>query len=155
MGTSVQVKRCPKCMEFIPADDYKMSGRCPDCNKKYMKEYYAKNKEAMSVKRRAYQKKNRKKLNEKQELVRKSNVAWMNDIKSKRPCSDCGNFYPPICMDWDHVGEKNFDISRKVNTASSRDRILKEISLCELVCANCHRIRTQDRRDDITKASAA
>lgn len=60
------------------------------------------------------------------------------------PCADCGGTFPPICMDFDHVGDdKSFTISR----ASTRSikTVLAEIAKCEVVCANCHRVRTQQR----------
>lgn len=64
------------------------------------------------------------------------------------PCTDCGNRFHPVCMDFDHVrGEKISSISRLMNQGESSDKLLAEISKCELVCANCHRLRThaQDR----------
>ncbi len=69
---------------------------------------------------------------------------WLNTLKGN-PCLDCGKVLHPVAMDFDHVrGEK-------VNSISSmwswgRDRVLAEIDKCELVCANCHRVRTQSRR---------
>ena len=69
-------------------------------------------------------------------------IEWVNEMKSK-PCMDCGNTFPPVCMDFDHVrGGKVMSITRMVHGASSRDRILEEIAKCDLVCSNCHRIRT-------------
>lgn len=62
------------------------------------------------------------------------------------PCVDCGNTYPPECMDWDHrpEEEKLFSISSRKYVAEKK--ILDEIAKCDLVCANCHRIRTKKRK---------
>lgn len=62
------------------------------------------------------------------------------------PCQDCGNKFPTVCTDFDHrPGEvKLFGISAAVRY--SWDTILAEIAKCDLVCANCYRIRTEDRR---------
>lgn len=59
------------------------------------------------------------------------------------PCTDCGETLPPYCMDFDHRdrGEKEALISHLVNQLSTR-RLLAEIAKCDVVCANCHRIRT-------------
>jgi SepF-like predicted cell division protein (DUF552 family) len=58
------------------------------------------------------------------------------------PCTDCGKRFPPECMDWDHVtGVKIMPVSRIRNL---RDFLI-EIEKCDLVCANCHRIRTSNR----------
>lgn len=50
-------------------------------------------------------------------------------------------------MDFDHRPGK--DKVQKVSTMFAAgwnlDVILAEISKCDLVCANCHRIRTRDR----------
>jgi hypothetical protein len=46
-------------------------------------------------------------------------------------------------MDWDHVrGVKIMNVAdmRKRNVAL--EKILDEIAKCDLVCANCHRVRT-------------
>lgn len=67
----------------------------------------------------------------------------IDDLKDQ-PCHDCGNRYPPECMDFDHVrGDKLFGVSTRRN--DSWKRILAEMAKCDLVCANCHRIRTRDR----------
>src|SRR5690349_12006022 len=78
------------------------------------------------------------------EYNRKARLRKYNRIKElkNKPCMDCGKFYPPYVMDFDHVrGEKKFDLSR----LSGKAVTLKEITKCELVCANCHRIRTHLR----------
>lgn len=63
-----------------------------------------------------------------------------------QPCADCGNIFPEVCMDFDHVrGEKLFNISTSSCAGFSYDRVMAEIAKCELVCANCHRIRIRNR----------
>jgi|ERR1035437_1576822 hypothetical protein len=66
------------------------------------------------------------------------------DALKDGPCTDCGGRFPPECMDWDHLRDKKFDLAN-ANTRSPAS-ILAEIAKCELVCANCHRIRTKGRR---------
>jgi hypothetical protein len=64
------------------------------------------------------------------------------------PCMDCGNKFPPECMDFDHRGDdtKINDVSSM--TTCSISKILEEIAKCDIVCSNCHRIRTEQRRKD-------
>lgn len=58
------------------------------------------------------------------------------------PCTDCNQSFPPECMDFDHVrGVKLAMVSR-----TPRKHLEAEIAKCDLVCANCHRIRTRKRR---------
>jgi hypothetical protein len=70
---------------------------------------------------------------------------YVDQVKS-RPCVDCGGHFPPFVMDFDHVrGEKAADISRLRRARASRARLEAELAKCEVVCANCHRRRTQMR----------
>lgn len=66
------------------------------------------------------------------------------DLKSN-PCTDCGQRFPVECMDFDHkYGEKIKDVAKMVDF--SEEKLMAEIAKCELVCANCHRIRTKARK---------
>jgi hypothetical protein len=59
------------------------------------------------------------------------------------PCADCGNKYPYYVMDFDHVrGEKRTNISALIKETRDPNVVLEEITKCEVVCANCHRMRT-------------
>lgn len=59
----------------------------------------------------------------------------------EEPCMDCGNTYPYFVMDLDHVrGEKKFILSQAYN--KSTEAVIEEIAKCDVVCANCHRMRT-------------
>lgn len=60
------------------------------------------------------------------------------------PCLDCGGEFPLECMDLDHVrGEKLFNLSKA--GPRNHEAVLQEIAKCDVVCANCHRIRTKAR----------
>lgn len=80
------------------------------------------------------------KVNERRKELRN----FTNELKSSNPCTDCGLFYPPYVMQYDHLDSstKEFGIA----TLPSKERIIEEIAKCELVCANCHAIRTHNRR---------
>lgn len=68
-------------------------------------------------------------------------------IKESTPCADCGKRYPYYVMDFDHIpelGQKDRPVSQ-VKHNGTRKQILEEIEKCEVVCANCHRIRTHIR----------
>lgn len=60
------------------------------------------------------------------------------------PCADCQNFYDPVCMDFDHrPGEiKRFEVSEAISRNFHITVLAAEIAKCDLVCSNCHRIRT-------------
>lgn len=76
--------------------------------------------------------------------VRAMKREFVRNLKSK-PCTECGHTFPPECMDFDHrPGEKKLRAVSKMFTLSL-ERILEEVAKCDLVCANCHRIRTYRR----------
>ena len=53
-----------------------------------------------------------------------------------------GRHAEPVVLDFDHLGDKQSGISQMVAAGKPWDRILVEISKCEVVCANDHRRRT-------------
>jgi hypothetical protein len=50
-------------------------------------------------------------------------------------------------MQWDHLpgAKKDYELSNMVLRGFRRTTILEEIAKCELVCANCHAVRTFNR----------
>lgn len=73
-----------------------------------------------------------------------AHIWYVTAIKSETPCSDCKRFFPPICMDFDHVrGVKTEEVSRLLADGVVIEVLQAEIDKCDLVCANCHRLRSQ------------
>ena len=74
------------------------------------------------------------------------------ELKSK-PCTDCGGSFPPYVMEFDHVPERGPKKARIVSLIRSRSlnapTLRSELAKCDVVCANCHRIRTFNRRQHI------
>jgi len=68
-------------------------------------------------------------------------------IKLENGCSDCGWAGWARGLDWDHVrGQKVAGISALIARTRPWEEVLAEMEKCEVVCANCHRIRTVERR---------
>lgn len=61
------------------------------------------------------------------------------------PCKDCGNTYPYYVMEFDHLRDKVAAVGDMAGSQSIK-AVLAEIEKCEVVCANCHKIRTFNRR---------
>ena len=74
--------------------------------------------------------------------------AMLSQIKEENPCHDCGIYYDAVCIDFDHVpGEKKLMNLSQFNQGSySFDKVVEEIQKCDIVCSNCHRLRTKNRR---------
>lgn len=70
-------------------------------------------------------------------------------LLKKGPCSDCGNYYPPEAMDFDHRDPelKLVAVSKAIKLGINR--LVEEAAKCDLVCSNCHRVRTARRRDGL------
>jgi hypothetical protein len=71
---------------------------------------------------------------------------WLNELKLQRGCMDCGYRAHAVALEFDHRDgeQKRFSISCKKN--SSRQFLEEEIAKCDVVCSNCHQIRTHARR---------
>jgi hypothetical protein len=64
------------------------------------------------------------------------------------PCQDCQQRYSPYSMEFDHrdPATKSQRVMAMVGR-SGMQRILAEVAKCDVVCANCHRMRTYRRRE--------
>ena len=62
-------------------------------------------------------------------------------------CTDCAKTYPLCAFDFDNIEdpEKHVTVARLISNNMSWGRIAREVAKCELVCSNCHRVRTQAR----------
>ena len=84
------------------------------------------------------------KKSEQVKILRARNLEEMRSFKSK-PCADCGGSFHFAAMQFDHLpGFKKLG-----NVSMMLDKPIKmreEIAKCEVVCANCHAIRTYNRR---------
>lgn len=67
------------------------------------------------------------------------------------PCARCKGRFPSVCMDFDHLPgfEKKFTIGSPANWTSV-GRIKAEIAKTQVVCSNCHRIITWERKNGLT-----
>lgn len=73
---------------------------------------------------------------------------YIQELKSNTPCMDCKESFPYYVMDFDHVrGQKHANVMELIKTLSKK-KIDEEIAKCEIVCSNCHRIRTYMRKEN-------
>jgi hypothetical protein len=84
---------------------------------------------------------------ESQKKHRDKNHNLMWELLTNSECKDC-KINDPRVLEFDHlpIYEKKFDISRAVGGSTrSWSSILTEIQKCDIVCSNCHKIRTMER----------
>lgn len=68
-------------------------------------------------------------------------------LKLDEGCADCGYAEDPVALDFDHVrGTKIANLATMVGARRPLEQLLEEVEKCDIVCANCHRIRTVVRR---------
>jgi hypothetical protein len=83
------------------------------------------------------------------EVCKKRNREFVTTYLNNHPCVDCGNTDIRV-LEFDHVNDnKEGNISHAVNCAWSLKRLTNEINKCEIRCANCHRIITIQRRNQL------
>lgn len=67
-------------------------------------------------------------------------------LKSK-PCTDCGGSFPDYVMQFDHRDPSTkLKSIGNLTSAGLTPKVLAEIAKCDLVCANCHAVRTHKQR---------
>jgi hypothetical protein len=115
--------------------------------------WYAENKEYARAKEKEYHRKNpevRLRAQAKYKAKKCQVRDWLIKTYDGIPCMDCDGVFAWCSMDFDHrPGEvKEFGIGWISNLKATPERVAqteKEIAKCDLVCSNCHRVRTQER----------
>lgn len=87
---------------------------------------------------------------------REAKRVYVQKVKTETSCADCGHHFHYCQVDFDHVrGEKRYAIDNIVSSNLSMDYLLEEISKCDVVCSNCHRLRTFARKHWMTSTKEA
>ena len=108
--------------------------RCKICQSQISKKHYQNNKQAYGERART-----------REVLVTEDNQRKLVAYFSCHPCVDCGQTDIRV-LEFDHVrGKKSSDISKMMGIGCSWSTIEAEIAKCEVRCANCHRIKTNER----------
>lgn len=142
--TVICMKRCGKCGRNRRLTSFHKRGKihqawCKDCVRENDRARYQANPQHRRDLTAAYNQRNRVRLRE---------------VK-QGPCTDCGLRFHPAAMQFDHIGtDKTASVSDMVRLGYRWDRIKEEIDKCELVCANCHAVRTYQRREEEVSGSS-
>lgn len=83
---------------------------------------------------------------ERDRIRKEENKNKIRELKESTPCADCKLNYPYYVMQFDHVtGVKVGGIAEFVANRQFK-KAWEEIEKCEIVCSNCHAIRTFSRQ---------
>jgi hypothetical protein len=144
-GAADELRRCSLCGLEKPLSEFHRRGDahqwwCKACRRVWDSAYHARTREVRITQTREQKK-------------RLTDWAWA--IKSSNPCVDCGGWFHPAAMGFDHLPgtEKVDEVSDLVKTGCAR-LARQEILKCELVCANCHALRTYMRRKGLAEDPA-
>jgi hypothetical protein len=142
-------KTCTACLRALPEAEFDFAdkaagrrrGQCKACVREYSRRHYEANRQAYI------------------ERAKASNVAVVARKRAvvaelrRRPCVDCGRTFPPCCMEFDHVSGRVVTgrnspeaIANAKNSRRGLGDLMDELAKCDVVCRNCHAIRTHSRR---------
>jgi hypothetical protein len=137
----MNLKKCSKCGENKQFSSFYFRKKGPRKG-----QYYEKCKDCMKIRGREYYHKNHnRQLNLAINRTRKYLNAGLTFLakEKNKPCVDCGKYFPPWVMDFDHKDKKlKFANVAWLRRFHDLAKVKKEIEKCEIVCANCHRNRT-------------
>ncbi len=78
-------------------------------------------------------------------------------MKEATPCVDCNQLFPHYVTEYDHVperGKKKTNVAMLAGTRKmTAPTFVEEIKKCDLICANCHKIRTYIRQQNSKPSS--
>lgn len=112
--------------EFLPT--YMFRKLCKECHTKQTQKWRGDNKQASeNIRKKHY--------------VKSSTYI---QFQKSGPCIYCHIAYPPYVMDFHHMNNKLWNISKLYG--KKRQRVDEEMSKCILLCANCHRDETQKNK---------
>lgn len=119
-----------------------ISSKCKFCENERAKLWHRNNKERSSSNSKNYNSKNPQKVSEWAKRSKKRRNDRAIKLKEGKPCMDCGGYFHWCAMDFDHRDNK----TKIGNVMKIRECLIKEeVEKCDLVCANCHRLRTFKR----------
>lgn len=113
-------------------------------------EYWREYQQRPEVKARAAKRRQRPEVKEKlaeyNRAIHKAYKELTNKIKMEKGCADCGFNSNPCALQFDHLPEHVKLCKVSSMHGYAKEKVLKEIEKCEVVCGNCHALRTEKRR---------
>lgn len=131
-------KVCTWCRKRKPEEKFSIrrdslrQAHCKTCHSEYHRKHYLANKTKYIGYARARQKRLRR---------------FIVEYKTGKRCTDCKRKYPHYVLQFDHLPGcvKKVHLANIHGRGWSLERIMEEIKKCDLVCANCHAVRTFKR----------
>lgn len=144
------MRTCGRCGRQKPLADFawrrikrgQRDNYCRPCRAAYKREHYARNRQRYI-----------ECANRRTKRLVAERTGYLVAFLREHPCVDCGES-DLIVLEFDHLRDKSFPIAQGIRDRPWRD-VLLEIEKCDVVCANCHRRRTNRRGGFIRAVVAA
>lgn len=141
LETALPLRECRVCHAVKPQSDFPFRSIakqtrqwiCLACQRSYTRHWYGRNRRRQIA--------NSRRNNIKR---RRAAAAMVREYLEQHPCVDCGLGDPRV-LEFDHLRDKDLEISELVRMGAPWKRIKTEIDKCDVCCANCHRRRTAQR----------
>lgn len=139
MGAPDEMKRCSRCAEMKPLDEFGIKNKttgsrqvwCRPCCREYGREHYRLN-SAVYVER------SRRRRREQHPRIREAIYSYLR----RHPCIDCGE-RDILLLDFDHRDRSSKrNVVARLARSTTLTVVMTEIAKCDVRCANCHRRRT-------------
>lgn len=137
---NMRTKICTKCEKRKEINEFSFKSKsreirradCKECFKELTQKHYKENKASYKEvgKRR-----------------REASRIYILDYLSNKECIDCGTNDIRV-LEFDHLDNKEYEISVLVTRGYSIETIEKELSKCVIRCKNCHAIKTAIDRNN-------
>ena len=133
-------KSCRRCKRKLRISNFnwkiknkRHASYCKECSREYIRDHYKKNRKYYLLKARRRNSEIRQKARE-----------YIGSYLSTHPCVDCEET-DILVLEFDHKEKsgKSDDVSRIIRRTASLEQLIKEISKCDVRCANCHRRKTE------------
>lgn len=126
------MQRCGACGQDKPEEEFnkrtptRLQWACKACQRVNHRKHYLANKQAYLDQARRH----------------RERMYALVVAHKMQPCADCGGEFPPICMDFHHAAGEKVDDVGHLGRYASEEMVLEEIAKCDVVCSNCHRLRS-------------
>jgi hypothetical protein len=71
---------------------------------------------------------------------------FIRQYKEFHGCMDCSGKFPYFVLDLDHRDPHNKKYApNRIHLVASWDQMVEEINKCDVVCSNCHRVRSHEK----------
>lgn len=132
------MKHCKRCKRTKPLDQFSLGGKDPDGHQSWCKQCF-KDRYQVTKARHCLL------VAERKRVVRRQLHDRMRAYLESHPCVDCGIRDLRVLEFDHHSGEKIANVATLMADLKRWEIIEKEIAKCDVVCANCHSIRTVER----------